>query len=139
MIEFFAENLEIDFEKLKQVEPVIRTILSDYEYKLNYVNVVLLSDEELLAINNEFLNHDYYTDIITFNYATEPKSIESELYISMDRVKENAESQRVDQYNELFRIIIHGTLHLVGYEDNTHELKEKMSFMENKYLKACFT
>ena len=136
MIEFFFDPEQIEFEKLQPLEEVIKTILSDYGYELEYENVILMSDEELLEINKEFLKHDYYTDIITFNYAEEPKKVESELYISLDRVKENANIHNVRMLDELYRVVVHGTLHLVGFEDSTDLLKKEMQVLENKYISA---
>jgi probable rRNA maturation factor len=134
MIEFFCETDVVSLEELIKAEPVIRTILSDFGYKLSYLNVIIMTNEELLEINREFLKHDYYTDIITFNYATEVKDIEGELYISHQMASENAVDHDVTMINELFRVIIHGVLHLVGYKDDTKELKVAMQTAENKYL-----
>ena len=134
MIEFFFDTEEVDFEKLQVIEPVVEMILSDYGYVLKYENIILMSDEELLEINREFLKHDYYTDIITFNYGEVPKKVEAELYISFDRVKENANKHNVSELDELYRVIIHGTLHLAGFEDDTPEAKKAMQLLENQYI-----
>ena len=134
MIEFFFDTEEVDFEKLQVVQPVVERILSDYGYVLKYENIILMSDEELLEINREFLKHDYFTDIITFNYSDEPRGVESELYISWDRVKENAKEHNVSELDELYRVIIHGTLHLTGFEDDTPEAKKAMQSLENQYI-----
>ena len=134
MIEFFFDTEEVDFEKLQVIEPVVEKILSDYGYTMKYENIILMSDEELLEINREFMKHDYFTDIITFNYSEVPKNVEAELYISWDRVKENANDHNVNDLDELYRVIIHGTLHLVGFEDSTLELKSEMQLLENQYI-----
>ncbi|RYD83394.1 MAG: rRNA maturation RNase YbeY [Sphingobacteriales bacterium] len=136
MIEFFSDTDFIFPEvSIVQIEPVVQQIFTDYTKQVNYLHVVFMDDEQLLEINKEFLNHDYYTDIITFNYA-EDDSIEAELYISISRVKENALTVGSTFQNELFRVIIHGVLHLCGYEDNTETLKNIMQLAENKYINA---
>ena len=126
MIEFFNETG-------KNINNISDEIFGKYGYTVNYCNVILLSDNELLAINKSFLNHDYYTDIITFNYGEE-KSIEAELYISIERVMENSDSLKVAFENELYRVIIHGILHLCGFKDKTEKQKREIRLLEDKYL-----
>jgi rRNA maturation RNase YbeY len=135
MIEFFSDT-EFQFpqEKEAKIIPVIEEIFRAYNRTLNYLHVVFMDDEQLLTINKEFLKHDYYTDIITFNYADDINIIEGELYISIPRIIENAKALDVDFDLELYRIIIHGVLHLCGYEDSTEELKNIMQQVENKYI-----
>ena len=117
----------------KKVTLVAREIFGLYGYNINYCNVIFLSDNELLEINKSFLGHDYFTDIITFNYG-ERKDIEAELYISLERVMENAENLHVKLEDELYRVIIHGMLHLCGFKDDTNELKNEMRKIEDKFL-----
>src|SRR5436305_2007313 len=123
MIEFFIEIENVEQERVEVVEKAIEKIIEDYKFTLNSLNVILLSDDELLEINEEFLEHDFYTDIITFNYSELPATIEGELYISADRVRENALLAGTDFYSELYRVVIHGVLHLVGFQDDTKEAK----------------
>ena len=133
MIEFFNEtgkDINISTENINNISD---EIFGKYGYTVNYCNVILLSDNELLAINKSFLNHDYYTDIITFNYGEE-KSIEAELYISIERVMENSDSLKVAFENELYRVIIHGILHLCGFKDKTEKQKREIRLLEDKYL-----
>lgn len=96
------------------------------------LNIIFCNDDFLLRLNKEHLHHDYYTDIITFEYQAEP--IQGELYISIDRVKENAKTQSIPFLNELHRVIIHGVLHLIGYGDKTAEEKDEMRKKEDYYL-----
>ena len=91
-----------------------------------------MTDEELLDMNKTYLNHDYYTDIITFPHQYEP--IFAELYISVDRVKENAKSEKIPFQDELHRVIVHGLLHLCGYDDHSDVHIEKMRARENQAL-----
>jgi probable rRNA maturation factor len=114
--------------------PVLNSIVSDYGLEIDYLNIVFVSDEELLEINRKFLNHDYYTDILTFNYAVPGDKLEAELYISIDRVRDNALSVACSFEMELSRVIIHGLLHLSGFDDASPEERSKMTGLENKYL-----
>lgn len=96
------------------------------------ITVVLVSDQELLRMNREFLQHDYFTDVITF--PIESKPLEGEIYISVDRAREQAAQYKVGIYNEVCRLAIHGTLHLAGHTDATAEERAAMSALEDRYL-----
>ena len=99
------------------------------------ITVVFCSDTALLEINRQYLSHDYYTDIITFDYTdTEKKIISGDLMISIDTVRANAQTFGVPFENELARVIIHGVLHLLGYGDKTPEEETHMHALEDKYL-----
>ena len=100
--------------------------------QLNELSLVFCSDKYLLEMNKKYLNHDYYTDIITFNYSL--GEIKGDLFISVERVAENAEKQGVSFLNELYRVIVHGTLHLLGYTDKNPKDKSKMTERENAAL-----
>ncbi len=99
---------------------------------------VFCSDEYLLGINKEYLKHDYYTDIITFNLANPEQPVEGEIYISLDRVKENAKNIGQSYNNELHRVIFHGALHLCGFKDKTKEEQATMRRKEDEYLNLYF-
>lgn len=103
------------------------------------LNVIFCSDEYLLGVNNQFLNHDYYTDIITFDLS-EPKSKKTtaELYISIDRVKDNAATVKATVSQELHRVIFHGCLHLCGYKDKSKKDVELMREKEEEWLNRYF-
>lgn len=96
------------------------------------LDFIYCSDEYLLEVNKEYLDHDYYTDVITFPYQNQ--AVEGDVFISVDRVKENAVLEAVDFSQELCRVMVHGVLHLCGYEDHTAELKAQMRGKENHYL-----
>ncbi len=118
MISF--QNLSIAFklkEKLK-LKRWIKTIIEKEKHQLASVNYIFCSDDELIEINIKHLNHNTLTDIITFDY-TEDKTISSDIFISVDRVQENASKFKVTFENELHRVMIHGVLHLCGYKDKT--------------------
>jgi len=103
------------------------------EFQLPPISYIFCSDEYLLDINKTYLDHDYYTDIITFPYK-QGKEIESDIFISIDRIKENAQSYGVTFDDELLRVIAHGVLHMVGYGDKTDEQQIEMTKMENQAL-----
>jgi probable rRNA maturation factor len=136
MIEFFTKIDGYDIPNQSVLESVLVTIARDYGLVIEYINIVIMSDEDLLEINKEFLKHDYYTDIITFNYADDAKVLEAELYISLDRVAENAKEIGVETKYELNRVVIHGMLHLAGMEDSSIQLKTTMRSIEDKYLRT---
>lgn len=106
-------------------------------FRLGTIHFHLWSDEELRRINREHLNHDYYTDIITFPYGV-GKRLQADIHISLDRVVENAEKQGVNVVAEMRRVIIHGILHLCGFDDKSSEEKEQMREQENIWLDKLF-
>lgn len=98
------------------------------------VNYIFCKDEFLLGLNKEFLNHDTYTDILTFTLSEDNEPVISEIYISVDRIKDNAQSLNVSFLDEMYRVMIHGILHLCGYSDHTKLLKKEMTLKEDYYL-----
>jgi rRNA maturation RNase YbeY len=98
------------------------------------VSVVLVSDDALLEMNREHLQHDFYTDVITFPLEAEP--LEGEIYISVDRAREQAAQYGVGLYDEICRLAVHGTLHLAGYDDASDAEREAMRRLEDKYLRV---
>jgi rRNA maturation RNase YbeY len=98
------------------------------------LSYILCSDNKLLEINKKHLDHDYYTDIITFNLSTSFKIIRGEIYISLERVGENAKKMNQTIENELNRVLIHGVLHLMGYQDHTDEDRSEMRAKEDYCL-----
>lgn len=106
---------------------------------LGGLSYIFCSDSYLLVINQQYLEHDDYTDIITFDLSSSPKEIVGEVYISIDRVKENAHELSVSFNTELHRVIFHGALHLCGYKDKSIKDASVMRFKEDKYLKLYFS
>ena len=102
------------------------------------VEYIFCTDAYLLGINKQFLKHNFYTDIITFNLANKNEPIQGEIYISIDRVKENAQTHQTTYKEELHRVIFHGALHLCGYKDKLPIDVKKMRNAENSYLAAYF-
>ncbi|HON51998.1 MAG TPA: rRNA maturation RNase YbeY [Bacteroidales bacterium] len=133
-IGFYEEDAKIvaSFKK-KQFRALVQHIVSKESSKtIDYINFIACTDSYLLAINKEYLKHDYFTDIITFDYSE--TEIASDIYVSIDRISENATSNSVSLLNELQRVLIHGVLHLVGYQDDTESNKQVMTQKENYYL-----
>ncbi len=104
--------------------------------RIGCMQYVFCSDKYLLNINKQFLNHDYYTDIISFDLSETKGELIGDIYISVDRVKENAKSHKTTQGNELLRVIFHGALHFCGYKDKKPADAKLMRSMEDKWLKA---
>lgn len=115
-------------------------ILIDNNYELGELCYIFCSDDYLLDMNREHLNHDYFTDIITFNYNV-GLSLSGDVFISYDRIVDHANEYGVSVYDELCRVMVHGVLHLVGYNDKSDSEQKVMTEMENKYLskRICFT
>lgn len=106
--------------------------------KLDEIQYIFCSDDYLLEINRQYLKHDYYTDIITFGLSDPGQPINAEIYISVDRVKENAREFKTSFKRELHRVIFHGALHLCGYKDKREQDQQIMRKMEDKYLGQYF-
>ncbi len=118
----------------------ISDIIKVYGMEMGELSYIFCSDEYLLEMNREHLNHDYYTDIITFNY-NEGVSLSGDLFISYDRIEDNAITHGVSVYDELCRVMAHGVLHLCGFDDKSEEDKIEMRVKENECLdkRKCFT
>lgn len=130
------QSQHIDF-KLKQgtkIKAWIKRVIELEKKQLGKIHFVFTSDEELLKVNQQFLKHDTYTDIITFDYS-EAKKLSADIMISVDRVGENAAKLKIQQGEELKRVIIHGVLHLCGYKDKSKADSELMRKKENWALK----
>ena len=111
----------------------IRAVAADYGFAVGNINYIFCSDERELAVNREFLGHDYYTDVITFDYST-ASTLNGDIFISLDTVRSNAEMVGCSFEQELHRILIHGVLHLTGQGDKTPETKAQMTEKEEKAL-----
>ena len=124
------------FSNKRLLQDFIPVIFKKEGKKLESLSFIFCSDSYLLKINKQFLNHDYYTDIISFDLS-EPKSalISGEIYISVDRVKENAKDMRISFEEEMKRVLFHGTLHLCGYRDKKKADVQQMRAKEDEYLK----
>ncbi|SDG94893.1 rRNA maturation RNase YbeY [Psychroflexus sediminis] len=131
-INFYSKN-DFELTDQKRHEAWLKAVIESEEKEVGDLNYIFCSDGDVLEINQNYLGHDTYTDIITFDYSVN-KIISAEIYISTDRVKENAEKFNVDFENELRRVMVHGILHCCGYGDSTEELKANMRASENKKM-----
>lgn len=132
-VSFYFEDCKKFSLDRNRISIDINDIIKSENYKSGKISVILCSDEYLLNINREYLKHDYYTDIITFNYG-EDNFVSGDLFISVDRVTENADEYGQSFENELYRVIYHGILHLVGFDDKEESSKKLMKMKEDFYL-----
>ena len=133
-INFFSDKTRFKLSNPKKTTSWIKSVIKKEGGKLNSLNYIFCSDDYLRQINIQYLNHKTYTDIITFNYNPAKGEIEGEIYISVDRVKENAKTFESNFQTELHRVIIHGVLHLIGFNDKSKTEKALMREKEDSYL-----
>jgi probable rRNA maturation factor len=133
-VRFFSEVPGFKLNNQRKTAEWIKKVLLMEEKTLSSINVIFCSDAYLSEINQQYLKHDTYTDIITFDLSLTQDAIEGEIYISIDRVKENAQAFGSDFDTELCRVIIHGVLHLSGYNDKTSREKSAMRKKEDASL-----
>jgi rRNA maturation RNase YbeY len=133
MIIFRSENIELPVFDQSKITKWIKQVAAGQGKKTGPIHYIFCDDERMLEVNKKFLQHDYYTDIITFDYSR-GKVISGDIFIGTDTVKSNAEGLGVDFENELHRVVIHGILHLCGHHDKTPGEREKMTVMENESL-----
>lgn len=132
-IELFYEDIQPLKLRKAHIKKYINLLINSELKKTGEISVIFCSDKYLLDVNIEYLKHNYYTDIITFNYV-EGNNISGDLFISVDRVIENAKKFKTSWIKELYRVIFHGLLHLAGYNDKTPEESKIIREKEDKYL-----
>jgi rRNA maturation RNase YbeY len=130
---FYCTDVDYSVKGKEKIRIWIKETITSEKKKTGSINIILCSDKFLLELNKAYLGHDYYTDIITFEFI-EGKNVSGDIYISINRVKENAGKFNCTTPAELHRVIIHGILHLCGYADNTEKLKLRMKEKEDYYL-----
>ena len=130
---FFTEDIKKPNFELRKTVKWLKTCIAKYQKKMGSINYILCSDEYLRSINNQYLKHDYYTDIVTFNNS-EKNVLSADIYISIERVLDNAENYKVTFINEFNRVMVHGILHLIGFNDATDPEKLLMRNEENLCL-----
>lgn len=133
MVVFTTEDIAMPALDERKVSKWIRSVAADYGFSVGQIHYIFCSDERELEVNRQFLGHDYYTDVITFDYST-PSTLNGDIFISIDTVRSNAEMVGAPFEEELRRIIIHGVLHLTGQGDKTPETKAQMTEKEEKAL-----
>ena len=135
MISYQTFNVKMPPIRRRDVSAWVRRVAAGYGKKVGEVAYIFCDDEKILEVNRQYLNHDYYTDIITFDYC-EDDTISGDLFISLDTVRSNAEAQGTPYDEELHRVIIHGILHLCGINDKGPGERAIMEAAENKALQA---
>jgi probable rRNA maturation factor len=139
-IYYYEVDVRSKLKNKRQLSAFIDGLVKEYlQVKKTSLNYIFCSDEYLLEKNQQFLNHDTLTDIITFDLSEREEELAGEIYISVERVAENARKFSIDYNTELHRVIFHGTLHLCGFKDKKKEDKILMTQMENDCLKKYFT
>ena len=133
MVSYQAENISFPNIKRRETTAWIRQVAATYGKKVGDVAYIFCDDEKILEVNRQYLNHDYYTDVITFDY-TVRNTISGDIFISLDTVKSNSQDQHTTYDEELHRVIIHGILHLCGINDKGPGEREIMEKAENKAL-----
>jgi rRNA maturation RNase YbeY len=133
-VRFFTEETSYKLLNKRKVALWIKGIISSNNKAIGEINFIICSDEYLHQMNVEYLDHDTYTDIITFDNSESPDKIEGELYISIDRIKENARAFTGEVSLELHRVMAHGVLHLIGFNDKTKLQQEEMRLKEDHCL-----
>jgi probable rRNA maturation factor len=137
-INFFTEETNYTLKNKRAIKGWVASAIAQEGYVLQELNFILCSDEYLLRINQDYLNHDTYTDVITFDNSEDLKTIIGDIFISIERIKENASTFNHSVAKELCRVMIHGTLHLLGYKDKSKATKILMTEKEDQYLSFLF-
>lgn len=130
-INFFTEDIKFDLQQKQKRKNWLKRLALSEKFKVGELNYIFCSDEYLYQINVDYLNHHTYTDIITFDNSEEDSVIEGDIFISIDRVKENAQKLKQEESSELSRVISHGLFHLMGYKDKTKSEAEMMRSKES--------
>ncbi|MBK8522587.1 MAG: rRNA maturation RNase YbeY [Ferruginibacter sp.] len=137
-IQFYFLDRNPVLKERTRLKAFIEKLFLTEKQKLGNLSYIFCSDDHLLTINQDFLKHDFYTDIITFDLSSSKNEIEGEVYVSVDRIKENAKQLGVSFKEELHRVVFHGALHLCGYKDKKKTDQQQMTQAENKYLNIYF-
>ena len=133
-ISFQADNVKLPVIKKREISKWIKTVALKYGKTTDEISYIFCDDEKILEINKEYLKHDYYTDIITFDYS-EGEKISGDIFISIDTVKSNSQMYTTDYQDDLYRVIIHGVLHLCGLDDSSEADQTIMREAEDNALK----
>ena len=133
MVTYFFEDTDFKLKNRTKIKKWLKLVAESEVFSLGALSVIFCSDNYILDINQRFLQHDYFTDIITFDYS-EGEKISGDLFISVDSVRENSIEYETEFEEELHRVIVHGVLHLIGYDDHTDEDIRTMRSKENYYL-----
>lgn len=130
---FHSEDTQFILDKEDRFEKWIALVIEEEKRLLGDLNIIFTSNEYLLKINQDYLKHNYYTDVITFNYNIESQ-ISGDIFVSIDQIRINSEELGIEFVNEISRVMIHGVLHLIGYNDSNEEEVKEMRIMEDRAL-----
>ncbi len=136
LIAFHNADVSFSLQQKTQLKLFLASLFKQEDKPLSQLTYIFCSDDYLLTINNNFLQHDYYTDIITFCLSEATQPVEGEIYISIHRVKENAKTHKTSTKHEMLRVMFHGALHLCGYKDKTKKQVIEMRSKEDYYLSS---
>ena len=133
-INFFTEEIDYSLTHKTMLRSWISSVIKDNHKGLSCLNYIFTSDQYLLNMNRTYLDHDTFTDIITFDQSAHNDQIEADIYISVDRIRENSKNLHIPFQDELHRVMIHGVLHLIGFDDKSESERQEMRKKENHYL-----
>ena len=133
MVSYYTQDIDFTFKNKAANNQWLKVVAESEIRRLGQISIIFCSDNYILDINMKYLQHDYFTDIITFDYCKGDK-LSGDLFISIDSVRENARLYDVDFQEELYRVIVHGLLHLIGYDDHTTAQTAQMRAKEDYYL-----
>ena len=129
----FYDGVKYRLKNSRKILKFIEKVIGEYRKPNGNLSFIFMNDEGLININREFIQHNYFTDVIAFNYS-ENETLEGEIYMSIETIKENAHNYKVSFNDEILRVMIHGTLHLCGYSDNTNDERNEMKKLEDYWI-----
>ena len=138
-VHFFSHDIPPNLKNATKLKQFIELIFKMESQSLDSINYIFCSDRAILEINKKYLNHDFYTDVITFDLSPENKAKSAEVYISIDRIRDNAKQLGLSIKSELHRVLFHAALHLCGYNDKKKKDKELMRKKEDELLTRYFS
>lgn len=133
-VEYFSQDIAFKIPSPRKTAAWIKGVISREKKQLAHLNYIFCSDKYLLVVNRGYLKHDTYTDIITFDNSDVPGMVEGDIFVSIERVAENAKTRQIEFEVELHRVLVHGVLHLIGYSDKSSRQKSLMRKKEDAYL-----
>ena len=137
-VHFYFEKVGLTLKERGKLKCFINSLIAKEKKSLNNLNYIFCNDNTLLEINRKYLNHNFYTDVISFDLSSSRKEILADIYISVDRIRENAKSFKITMEEELHRVMLHGLLHLCGYNDKTEGERKLIRKKEDFYLNLYF-
>ena len=137
-VHFYFEKVGLTLKERGKLKCFINSLIAKEKKNLNNLNYIFCNDNALLEINRKYLNHNFYTDVISFDLSSSRKEILADIYISVDRIRENAKSFKITMEEELHRVMLHGLLHLCGYNDKTEVQRQIIRKKEDFYLNLYF-